>query len=235
MSLPAAHPRRWFQFTLRGLLLLIVLAALGALVYRSAIEPYRRQFEAMQAIADLKGTVHTSPAAAWQRWLLGDDFLNVVLVSLPDCDEPEKFLPLVADLPCLEVLVVGGLSFQDQHIERLHGLRSLRWLVLDSADVSPGAISALKTALPQVEVYRSQRRAVAGLRKRPGAVFLKQTTLDRPELASRIDAEHHPRMIEGDVALAWNGTDADLQAGLPWLKCLDTLEELSLKGRIKDE
>jgi hypothetical protein len=239
MSAASSQPRRrWFQFTLRGLLLLVVLVALGAYAYRSCVEPYRRQREALKVLGDLGAMMRTAPATDWEQRLFGRNLVHITEVHLADSDEPEKYLPHVAGLPHLELLVVGGLSFRDEHLRRLHGIASLKSLVLDSADVSPTALAACEQALPGCGVYRSQRRAAAALRDRPGAVFSTiryEGALLPADVAWRIDNEHLWQAVEADVDLYWNDSEADLLAHLSWLKCLYTLKKLSLKGRIKDD
>ncbi len=247
MSARTSNRRRWFQFSLRGLLLLVVLVALGAYACRSYIEPYRRQRDALKVIGELGGTMETSAPTAWQRWLFGDDFLNITLVDLAHCDDPEKVLTVVADLPHLEVLVVGGLSFQDEHLRRLHRLRSLRWLVLDSADVSPEAVAAFEAALPQAHVHRSFRRAWNVLSEKLEVFALVDSVdylqmgrrLRQPDgidadLAQRIDANHFSGGLESiHVEIPWNCPEAAVQVAVPWLRCLDT-PSLQLTGRFTD-
>ena len=66
MSTRSDRPsRRWFQFSLRGLLLLILLVAVGAFAYRIYLEPYRRQREAIEVVKKLGGAFETAEATAW--------------------------------------------------------------------------------------------------------------------------------------------------------------------------
>jgi hypothetical protein len=49
----------------------------------------------------------------------------------------------VAALTDLETLVVGGPQFGDEELRRLHGLRSLRGLVLDSTEVTDAGLAEI--------------------------------------------------------------------------------------------
>lgn len=164
-SSPAKPHRRWFQFSLRTLLIFVTLAAGLAVAWRACVEPYRRQRQTMALIERLGGSYQATEPAGWLRRLSGDRFQKVVLVNLADCAEPDAYINAVADLPALETLVVGRPAFSDQHLRRLHGLKTLRGLVLDSTNVTKEGVSALSDALPQLEVYQSQRWVIATLRE----------------------------------------------------------------------
>jgi hypothetical protein len=171
LSQPEVQPRRrWLQFSLRTLLLLVALTALAAAGWRAHVAPYVRQREAVQVIEKLGGTCQTAEAPTWLRWL-GGDFQNVVQVNLARCDDPEAYLDHVADLPAVQLLIVGGPAFTDEHAARLHGLVTLEGLILDSTSVTDGALTTLRTALPQVEVYQSQRRMLGSLENMSDAPF----------------------------------------------------------------
>src|SRR5438094_941353 len=122
--------RRWFQFSLRSLLVLVGLVALAATLWRTYVAPYVRQRETIKLIEKLQGTYQTTEAPVWLR-RLGGDFQNVTQANLADCDDPAAYLDHVSQLPAVELLIVGGLAFNDDHARRLHGLRTLVGLILD--------------------------------------------------------------------------------------------------------
>jgi Leucine Rich repeat len=163
--------RRWPRFRLRSLLLLVAVAGGLLAAFRTWVEPYRRQHAAMATIKHLGGTFKTKEADIWlRRWfgaerIFAYDLQNVVVVDLADCDEPAGYIDHVAALPAIRTLAVGGEAFNDAHLRRLHGLKSLRYLVADCTPVSEKGWAAFGQALPDVQVYRSQRRASIALGK----------------------------------------------------------------------
>ena len=57
----AKRRRRWFQFSLRTLLIVVTLAAGLLVAWRAYVEPYGRQREVMALIKDLNGGYETEP------------------------------------------------------------------------------------------------------------------------------------------------------------------------------
>ncbi len=157
------RPRRWYQFSLRTLLLGVTLIVGLLVAWRAYLEPYRRQRETMSLIEALGGSYETGEATAWQRRLFGGDFQNLTLVNLADHDDSRGFLADIERLPCLEVLAVGGPAFGDEQAGRLKSLATLRHLVLDSTEVSPAGLADLRRRLPELKVHFSQRRAIVAV------------------------------------------------------------------------
>ena len=124
---PSKPRRRWLQFSLRTLLIVVTLVAGLLVAWRMYVEPYRRQRETMALIKELGGKFTTELGGpAWMRdWFGADNFQDIVLVDLADCDDPEKYLGQVASLPRLQTLAVGGLNFTDVQMDRLWRLRKL--------------------------------------------------------------------------------------------------------------
>src|SRR5690242_970636 len=97
----ARRRRRWFQFGLRTLLVIMVLAACAVMAWRVYVEPYRRQGETAALIEKLGGSYKTAQADKWLCKLFGEDFQDVVLVDLADCDGPAEYLEAIGALPRL--------------------------------------------------------------------------------------------------------------------------------------
>ena len=116
--------RRWFQFSLRTLLVVVTLVAGLLVAWRVYVEPYRRQRETMTLIKELGGSYETEPGGpAWMRdWFGADNFQNITLVDVAECDDPEKYLEQVVSLRRLQTLGVGGLNFTDEQMDRLKAL-----------------------------------------------------------------------------------------------------------------
>src|SRR5262245_34075715 len=127
--------RRWFQFSLRTLLILVAIGAGLAFAWIQLVEPYRLQREAMAAITKLGGSYKTEDATGWVRYL-DKNSQDVVVVDLADCDKPDEYMPHLVRLPKLRTLVVGGHSVGDEQLGALWRLGSLKGLVLDSTLVS---------------------------------------------------------------------------------------------------
>jgi hypothetical protein len=220
--------RRWFQFGLGTLLLITFLVALGLLAYRKYLEPFRRQEEAMRVIKELGGGYQTSAGSAWQQRLFGADFQNITRVDLANCDDPDDYLPLVADLPALEILVVGGPAFDDHDLRRLH-VRTLQTLVLDSTAVSDAAVDALRRRIPGVFIYLSERRAVEWLAARYRVAVGVNLP---PQVQSLITSEFSSVADRVDLFLGPEFTDAKL----PHIICLRHLTSLGLSStRVTDD
>ena len=99
-----------------------------------------------------------------------------MLVDLADCDDPEEYLSQIAVLPCLETLVVGGLTFTDEDLDRLKNIDTLLRLVLDSTSVTDDGIGSLKKALPALAIHKSQRRSILAVREYGGEFSVRTIT-----------------------------------------------------------
>src|SRR5262245_31985140 len=126
MSAPEHKPqRRWFQFSLRTLLIVVALTAGVAFAWMKIVEPYRLQREAMGDITKTGGTYKTEVATGWVRYL-DKNAQDVVVVDLADCDQPDEYLPHLVILPKLRTLVVGGHSVGDEQAAALGRLGSVK-------------------------------------------------------------------------------------------------------------
>ncbi len=159
-----ARPR-WYQFRLRTLLVVVALVAGLLLGLRFYLQPFRQQRQTMDLVESLGGTYQTAAAERWQAWLLGGDHANLAHINLADCDQPTDYLPAISRLPRLETLIVGGFAFADKDLAELEQLATLRTLVLDSTSVSDQVLAAWQERRPEVDLYPSQRRALAAAQK----------------------------------------------------------------------
>src|SRR5262245_55786922 len=130
-----ARQRRWWQFGLRGLLLLVLVVAVGLFLVRVYLQPFWRQKQTVALVERLGGTCQTVEVDRWWLNLFGGGY-NVTQVNLGDCDDPDAYVAQVAELPAIELLIVGGVAFTDEHAGQLHKLRTLRGLILDCTNVT---------------------------------------------------------------------------------------------------
>jgi hypothetical protein len=241
--------RRWRQFSLRAILLVILLVALGMLILREYLKPYWRQQATMALVERLGGNCQTAEAGV--RWLRVFGALhNVSAVNLAACDAPDAYVSDLAELPAIELLIVGGPAFGDEHARRLHRLRTLRCLILDSTSVSDDGIAALREVLDTTEVHASQRRAIAALQplgvlqRLPNAAparlrglvgdewFEEATTFESRFLASPLFCDHDMDYVKGLSRLVnLHLVGARLtDAGLEKIERLGQLKLLNLCG-----
>ena len=146
---PRKHKLRWYQFSLRSLMIFVTLWAIPCSWLGVKMKQAREQRAAVEWIEGLGGSVGYDyqldasgkqikgaipPGPAWVRELLGDDFLTRVAVVV------------------LRKSRVTGTG-----LERLKGIAQLRILVLDHTVVTDGDLERVKS-LPKLE-YLSTSRA----------------------------------------------------------------------------
>jgi hypothetical protein len=244
---PQARRRRWFQFSLRSLMVLVALAAGALLALRIFVEPYRLQDQAAADLEEMGATYTTQPGPAWITRFRGKDVQVVVSVDLSACDRPDEYLPLVRRLFGLETLVVGDARFTDEHLRGLAGMKALRALVLDSTRVSPAAAASLAQARPGLVVFQTQRRALAAMRKLDALVETEPVDVPaviRPLLADEPEATGFRRLppwtTEHGVAVVLDcrgaklgDAELDLIATMPTLRWLRLAETPISGDRLK--
>jgi hypothetical protein len=240
----AKRPRRRWQFTLRGLLLLVLVIAVGLFVYRE-FDPYLRQEHTAALIARLGGSYQTREGGNWWLRLFGRTH-NIIEVDISKCDHPDAYVAAIAELPAIEMLVVGGPTFKDEHAQQLQRLRTLRCLVLDTTSVSNEAVVRLRESLRNTDVVTTQRSAGAALANKgvlvanmfaairftdADAVYLK--TLKELTLLRLEDTEITDAALENITALnklevLWLSRTGVTDAGLDYLKGLTELRWIKL-------
>ena len=157
---PRKRSRPWLQISLRTLLVIMTLAAVGAGAWRWYEGPFRRQRHAMRVIEKAGGSYEAIAAGpAWLRAARRQGaFQNITLVNVADCDDADAYLDDVSTLPVLETLVVGGPGFSDDHLRRLHGLSTLSGLVLDCTEVTSNGLASLHQHCPESRSTKAKGR-----------------------------------------------------------------------------
>lgn len=234
---------RWYQFNLRTLLIAVALAAGTTFAWvKAVVEPYRLQREAMAAISNLGGAYKTEEAVGWIRYV-DSKAQDVVMVDLANCDEPHEYLLHLTRLPRLRTLVVGGFAITDEQLAVLSGVVSLKGVVLDSTAVTDEGIDILRQALPEVVVFRSERRAVQEVSKLGASVYYSDFYGSKEAArASRQDTP--PEWLRQEVAddnlfkPPFTIVDLDLkgmsaaEGDLAWLGTFSSLESLAIAGTL---
>ena len=153
-QLPKPH-RRWFQFSLRSLLIAVTLVAGLLVAWRAYVEPYRRQREVMKLIEELGGEYNTEPGGpSWLRGIFGDDnFQNIIEISLRSTDVSDADLTHLKGLANLRTLSLSLTSVGDAGLAHLKGLTNLKKLVLCGTRVSDVGLSHLKALTNLQELW----------------------------------------------------------------------------------
>jgi hypothetical protein len=223
---PAKSKRRWFQYSLRSLMLLMTAAAGAVVAWRAYLEPYHRQRQTMALIERLGGSYETTQAPAWLSRVLGYNVNNVVRVDLTEVKAPPaEYLEHVSRLPHLEKLSVADLPFGDDALRRLHQLKTLRELILSSTSVTDEAVERLQQALPELAIRRSQVRAIFAL-----LPFTDEISSNFPLLLVPADLDE----VDGD-AIEITLRPGRENGAIPYLRALRTLRVLKLGGTNTDD
>ena len=150
--------RRWYQFSLRTLLLFVLLCAIPC----SWLSVELRKFERhRQAYKQLETDFYTTSAdefpshIRWLHKLLGHeesyDLGMLVFNNFATIDD--NTLATVAQFDNLDQLWLNGdITITDAGLEHLKRLKQLRDLSLGDARVSPGAVKKLREALPECKI-----------------------------------------------------------------------------------
>jgi len=154
--------RRWFQYSLRTLLLLMLLASIGMSWFAVKMQRARRQREAVEAIEKLGGWVRFDyqvnqsivlasspppqpPGPEWLRRVLGDDFFaKVVSADLHNTQATDAWLEHLDGLPHLQQLNLMGTPVSDAGVQHVERLGELRVLSLDSTQVTDAGLDRLR-------------------------------------------------------------------------------------------
>jgi hypothetical protein len=160
--------RRWYQYSLRTLFVVVTLCALACSWFVVKMRQAERQHEAVESIEELGGRVFydyqhggaagaTPPGPAWLRRLLGDDFAaNVDQVLLSGNQVEDADLECLEQLTRLQWLWLDNTRVTDAGLEHLEEVTSLRYLHLTRMNVTEGGIERLRQALPNCEIERRE-------------------------------------------------------------------------------
>ena len=161
--------RRWYQFSLRSLMLFMFVCAVGFGWVGKKLEATRREQVAVAEIEKLGGSV-------WYHEIVGPDWLVLLVrkvqgVFLTDAPVTDAELVHLKRLAGLETLYLDGTQVSDEDLVHLQRLANLELLDLDGTQVTDAGLLHRK-ALPDLKVLalRSTRVTDTGL------VHLKELT-----------------------------------------------------------
>ena len=232
--------RRWYQYSLRTLLIFVTLSAIPCSWFAVKMQQARRQRAAVEAIRKLKGivvydheydreaTYSGPPGPTWLRKLVGDDFfasvLEVLIDELPATHAP---MPHLKELPGLQHLSLSGWHVTDASLENVEGLTQLLELHLDTTQVTDAGLERLSglTRLRAFDLTASFSVTDAGLRHLTGMSQIVTLSLSNNRITDA-GLEH----LKGMTQLRWLFLDRThiTDAGLIHLEGLTQLRELSL-------
>jgi len=159
--------RRFFRFSLRTLLVVVVLLSVGMGWFAFKMRQAERQRKAVEALKEVSGMIgydyQTSegryvysraepPAPAWLTRLLGVDFLSDVVVVTFLLDVEDEALEHVDVLTNLIGLNLSDTQVTDAGLKHLKGLANLEYLDLNGTHVTEEGIRELQEALPNCQI-----------------------------------------------------------------------------------
>lgn len=142
-----ARPRRrWYQFSIWSMLVLLTLVCVAAAYWRRTVTAYEGQAAAAEEITKIRGWVTFRRAVPeWLRWLpLADRCNKVVEVNLQERDFCEGSLQPLAQLPDVERLYLARSSVSDKDLDYVGKLTKLRRLSLWRTDITNEGLKQLE-------------------------------------------------------------------------------------------
>ena len=132
MHHPKRNPLRWFQFSLRGLLIAVTLCAVPCSWLAVRLRHAKRQREAAAEIEKLGGKISWSEPSGteWERSLLGDDlFHDVEFVDLQHTQVTDEDLVYLKPMRHLKCVNLCWTTITDDGLQHLMGLEAPRVFV----------------------------------------------------------------------------------------------------------
>ncbi len=215
---PPKRKRRWFQFSLRTLLIFATIVAVSCAWIERRAERKSKERDTARAVVKSGGTVyydyewidnhwvHGEPSGPeWMRAFFGETFLNEVVYVQPGKEITDEGLANLAEsFPHLRSLYIGNSRITDAGLMKLQRMQEIKRLSLSATAVTDAGMESLKD-LTQLETLAVAITKVTdvGLRRLQGLTNLKHLILGYTKI-----------------------TDAGLES----LQAMDRLEELDLSG-----
>jgi hypothetical protein len=148
---------RWYQFSLRSLLLFVLVVSIGMSCVAVRMQDVKKQQAAVEAIRQLGGQVGYDyevdgstgafipnpkpPGPAWLRRILGDSFFTNVVAAVLDGDEQ---LEKIDELRRIRYVFLTGAGVTDAGLIHLKGLDQLQELTILDAKLTDAGLSHLE-------------------------------------------------------------------------------------------
>jgi hypothetical protein len=153
--------RRWLQFSIRTLLVLVMLLCVALSMW---VVPAERRRRAVAAVEALGGAVifvdrhkinESSSIVFIRRWLPHAyvDEAEVVDFNFSDTEVTDAGLAHLQGLASLQGLDLSNTQVTDAGLAHLQQLKSIRWLFLRNTEVTDAGVAKLRNALPNCRVY----------------------------------------------------------------------------------
>jgi hypothetical protein len=165
---PPKRKRRWYQFSLRTLLIFMLVCAVPCAWLGRKLERKRREREIVRkiearhgrALYDRKQIGDRWPTSepsgpAWARTILGDDFFDeIFLVDWSESDVTDADLAILTHLPHLEHLYLSKTSISDAGLANLKSLTELKNLYLWQTKVTDAGVKQFKCEFPNCAIWQ---------------------------------------------------------------------------------
>ncbi len=166
---PAPRRRKWRQFTVRSLLVIVTLAAVFFSWVAVKVREARLEREAAESLASelhyVKYNYHLTldperkpsyraPGPRWVNSLIGENIFGAHVAGILYCRKTttDDDLAKLDALPFLLLIGFSNTQITDAGLERLKQIKTLRAVCLVETRVTPEAVARFKKDRPDVEV-----------------------------------------------------------------------------------
>ena len=190
---PPKRKRRWFQFSLRTLLVFTLIVAIGCAWVAHRIQQKRKEREIVDTICKFGGRVMYDcdkcapgtktpigpPGPDWLRKLLGDYFFSdVEIIALNQDPDADARMVNVKSLTQIQYLDLARTNVSDDGLSNLDGLTKIKTLYLhDTRITDAGLIHLHRLAALRMLYLTNTSVTDAGVESLKGLTQLKQLDL----------------------------------------------------------
>ena len=147
---------RWYQFSLRTLLLFTLVAAILFGFLGRELQQARDEKEAAEKLVELGAGIDDWPG--WQEIVFGRDYPPITEVNLHGVQDIDAALAHIQRLEHLAHLGFGGTNVTDANLEKLRGLTGIESLDLDGTKVTDAGLEHLKGLTKLGRLYLSDTK-----------------------------------------------------------------------------